>query len=98
MLQSDRRRLLLRFGLGWLMLVCLLAITAAVQRQRELTGVERTLIAGRYGIFGEIGRHAREDWPSYRHSYALYQTENGRHNPELPLPILNSEASLANPD
>ena len=98
MLQSDRRRLLKRLGVGWLCLVCLLAITAAVQRQRELTGVERTLIESRYRHFGEIGRHAREEWPTYRHSYALYLIENGRRKPELLRLMLISEACVVKHD
>ncbi|MEZ5336899.1 MAG: hypothetical protein R3F46_01435 [bacterium] len=98
MLQSERRRLLMRMGLAWLGLLCLLAITAAVQRQRELTGVERTLIASRYAAFGEIGRRAREDWPNHRHSYALYLIENGRRKPELMRLLLISEACVVKHD
>ncbi|MCB1216398.1 hypothetical protein KDL44_03345 [bacterium] len=98
MLHSERRRLLMRMGLAWLGLICLLAITAAVQRQRELTGVEHTLIASRYAAFGEIGRRAREDWPNHRHSYALYLIENGRRRPELMRLLLISEACVVKHD
>jgi tetratricopeptide (TPR) repeat protein len=97
MLQGDRLRFLHRLGYSCLVCLLLLAITAAVQRQRELTSVERECIAA-LQTFAEHGVGDAWDYLYPWQGYSVYLIENQRRSPELLRLLLLCEARRVHPE
>lgn len=97
MLQGERLQFLIRLGCYCLAALVLLAITAAVQRQRELSAVEQHCIAG-LQPFAENGSGDSWDYLYPWQGYSVYLIENRRRNPELLRLLLLSEARRVHPE